>query len=448
MDDNHLIHEIQQVSLIQQKIIKILEADNKEENPISAALSDLELMNVATKKISEKLETSPVTSEQTFEWIMHNLRTPLTPILAYTDLLLSNQFGELTDQQREKTKIIAANIKKLAATVDSLRDRLKSSPNDTNQEIRELKQEKEILQKINQNLEKNQNPHQSIYAPDHDKLELEQEKLLLSKTIKAVEEKNLRLGKRHVVIVAVFVAAIGAIVAGYSVYVVQLTGEQFRVPVNPANTGYVIQNLRGDTIDTWLSWRLVSGAALHVNVPNSEKYPEKIELVREVVESEKSIEIDDSLLHKGFSGATSTYYVGWAGALKRASEEQTQYFIPSSLQVIESKTGEGDITITLTNDKSGDGYSGFTRSIADDSQNQILKSEITIYEADKLSDEEFKAILRHELGHAFGLAHSTAPEDLMHHTIMTQFPYISDCDIDAIVKLYDGGKTSQVICEK
>jgi len=27
------------------------------------------------------------------------------------------------------------------------------------------------------------------------------------------------------------------------------------------------------------------------------------------------------------------------------------------------------------------------------------------------------------------------------------FPYISDCDIDAIEALYDGGNTSEVICE-
>ncbi|MBI5377824.1 MAG: matrixin family metalloprotease, partial [Thaumarchaeota archaeon] len=51
-------------------------------------------------------------------------------------------------------------------------------------------------------------------------------------------------------------------------------------------------------------------------------------------------------------------------------------------------------------------------------------------------------------GHALGLAHSTAPEDLMAPVVMTSYPYISDCDLSTIIKLYDGGKNSQVICEK
>jgi len=65
---------------------------------------------------------------------------------------------------------------------------------------------------------------------------------------------------------------------------------------------------------------------------------------------------------------------------------------------------------------------------------------------DKLSDEQFKTILRHELGHAFGLAHASALGDLMHATIQTDYPYISQCDINTIKSLYNGKEKSQVTC--
>ncbi|MBI1662848.1 MAG: matrixin family metalloprotease [Nitrosopumilus sp.] len=72
---------------------------------------------------------------------------------------------------------------------------------------------------------------------------------------------------------------------------------------------------------------------------------------------------------------------------------------------------------------------------------------ITIFAVDTLSLTALETVARHEMGHALGLAHSTAPEDLMFPTIETNFPYISDCDIDAIEALYDGGNTSEVVCE-
>ena len=81
-------------------------------------------------------------------------------------------------------------------------------------------------------------------------------------------------------------------------------------------------------------------------------------------------------------------------------------------------------------------------------ENQILKSSITIFNADNLSDSQLSTISRHEFGHAIGLAHSSAPEDLMYPTIETDFPFISDCNISAIIYLYDGNVDEEVICEK
>lgn len=211
---------------------------------------------------------------------------------------------------------------------------------------------------------------------------------------------------------------------------------------------FVIENLRGDTIDTWIAWNLVEEDLFHVHVKNSKHVTEeRIEAIYETIMSEQSIELDDSLLHKGPTGSFSTYYLGWYGALNSINEE-TESPIPKNLHFDVSDRGEGHVIIELTNLTNLDGYSGFTKSITDESNHQLTKSTITIYDVENLSIQQLKTILRHELGHAFGLAHSTAPEDLMAPQITTNYPYISDCDLDAITLLYDGGESSQVICEK
>ena len=331
-------------------------------------------------------------------------------------------------------------------------------PDDLNSDhkIRELEQEKAILKKINESIEKKskitlkekENMVKELESLHHKTNEMEQTKKLLEKSILREEQKNQKLSKKNLTIIAGAAIAIAIITTGYSLLVVDLVGYQYRITdLGEIKSGYIIQNLRGDTIDTWLSWRLVDGSMINVNLIDGEKYPDKAEIVRTVLLSEKVIEVDNSLLHKGLKGTSSTYYVGWTGALASASKKPTEFYIPSKFNLIESSKGEGDITIRLTSQSNGDGYSGYTKSIADDAQNQILKSEITIYEVDKLSKAQFETILRHEFGHALGLAHSTATEDLMYPTITTDYPYISSCDIDAIVLLYDGGKKSEVTCE-
>ncbi|HSB50209.1 MAG TPA: matrixin family metalloprotease, partial [Nitrosopumilaceae archaeon] len=258
------------------------------------------------------------------------------------------------------------------------------------------------------------------------------------------------ISKKYYLTIALSAIAITAIIIPYSLFTMTLVGQEHRVDdLGNIKSGYVVQNLKGDKIDTWLSWRLSNGAALYVNILNAKQYPEKTEAIKSAILSKEFYEIDDNILGKAPKGTISKYYLGWAGALETASQKgSSQFYIPTNLKVIDSANGAGDITIILENKKNGDGFTGWTKSIADESQNQILKSEITIYDVENLSDNQLLAIARHELGHAFGLAHSSAEEDLMFPTLETPYPYISHCDIDAISNLYDGGKKSEVVCEK
>lgn len=238
--------------------------------------------------------------------------------------------------------------------------------------------------------------------------------------------------------------------AGFLVYDVALNSTTIYNEEKPQMTsGHVIQNLRGDTVDTWIAWNIsYEDDLFHIHLHDSPEINEEfIQATIEVIMSTQDMLIDDSELHKGPEGTSSKYYVGWYGALN-SIDNDTALKIPKNLHFDVTEKGDGDIIIHLKEYTSSDGYSGFTNSIVDESNHQILKSSITIYDVDSLSIEQYKTILRHELGHGFGLAHSTAPEDLMHPVITTEYPYISECNLDAITALYGGSQKSQVVCEK
>ncbi|TAK17561.1 MAG: matrixin family metalloprotease [Nitrosarchaeum sp.] len=210
-------------------------------------------------------------------------------------------------------------------------------------------------------------------------------------------------------------------------------------------SGYVIQNLKGDTIDTFHSWDIPKERTLYVNIVNPNVIDsDKVQIIKDAILSEKTISLDDSLFHKALPGSQSTYFLGWSGALKQASQTATKFTIPTSFSINDGSTN-GDIAIILSTLESPDGYSGFTRSIVEN--NQILKSTITIYNADQLSSAELETIVRHEFGHAVGLIHSSDPSDLMHPIIETNYPFISNCDVSAITHLYDGNANDKAVCE-
>jgi hypothetical protein len=265
---------------------------------------------------------------------------------------------------------------------------------------------------------------------------------LHTKTSKEMTQLSVRHYLTIISITVIFVAMMNV----YLFFENQRIEHSIGLLSKPMQTGYVIQNLRGDTVDTWLSWKLPPGSTLTVNIKNSDAVsPEQLAAVKESILSEELIALEDSLLNKGF-GTISVYYKGWKGALDSVADRQTELFIPNVIEVIESPSGEGSIVVEFTNLQNADGYVGYTKSISDESQ--ILKSTITIYDVDELSPEEIGTITRHEFGHALGLAHSTAPEDLMAPVVQTIYPYISECAMDALVELYDGSQNSQIVCEK
>jgi predicted Zn-dependent protease len=249
-----------------------------------------------------------------------------------------------------------------------------------------------------------------------------------------------RYNKKYFVLLSIIV---------FSALLIFFTGDFVSSDSNPnfpLRTQYLIQNLRGDTTDTWVSWNLTPNRVLTFTILGASIVSdEQISKIKDVVLSEETLEIDNSLLHKGLEGTSSMYYLGWQGATQQVAKNPTKLVVPQRFEYVSPSNGVADVTIMLTTTTSGDGYAGYTNSVVDDAQ--ILKSTITIYAANKLSTNQLTTIIRHEFGHAIGLAHSTANEDLMHETIFTAYPFISPCVLDAVEKLYDGNQKSKITCE-
>ncbi|MGY5149642.1 MAG: matrixin family metalloprotease [Candidatus Nitrosopumilus sp. bin_68KS] len=211
------------------------------------------------------------------------------------------------------------------------------------------------------------------------------------------------------------------------------------------NSEHTVENLRGDSISLSKYWKISQGMALSVNILNPVSISDDtISVIRESILSTEKIDIEDSLLHKGPQNSFSNYYVGWAGALENTPE--TTIPIPKIFEVLNSQKSNGDIVVILSNIKDRSGNTGYTKTILEGEE--IVKAFITIYDVDSLSNTQLGTIMRHEFGHALGLGHSTAPEDLMAPTIDMTYPYISECNIAAVTDLYNEDLDGTTICKK
>ena len=228
---------------------------------------------------------------------------------------------------------------------------------------------------------------------------------------------------------SILVLQIGILIffGGYFTGLPTSSGEnEFLNSVGLFNSEHTVENLRGDSISLSKYWRVSQGMTLSVNILNPVSISDDtISIIKESVLSTEKISIDDSLLHKGPKNSFSNYYVGWAGALENTPD--TLIPIPKNFEVLNSQKSNGDIVVILSNIKDRSGNTGYTKTILEGEE--IVKAFITIYDVDSLSNTQLGTIMRHEFGHALGLGHSTAPEDLMAPTIDMTYPYISECTI-------------------
>jgi hypothetical protein len=306
-----------------------------------------------------------------------------------------------------------------------------------NEEIIELKQREEFLKGINQILLEQETSH-SQGTKTYPSI-----KPVKRHKIKKATRQKQRKSKTVIIqtILAIIVAACVSFLIG------QFDKTTTPVDEHQMSSRYVIENLRGDTVSTAKAWHWVKGEGMLVGINNEAKVSkEKIDAIKDAILSEEIVYLDGSITHKGQKGTQSKYYKGWQGVLNHVNGIDTKYNPPGYLKISDSITNEGRINIKLTSLRDADGYTGYTKSIVENEE--ILKSSITIFDVHNLTAEELSTIVKHEFGHALGLAHSTDPDDLMAPTISTSYPYISQCGVDALIQLYDGKKDSLVVCEQ
>ena len=319
--------------------------------------------------------------------------------------------------------------------------------------IIELEKEKDKLEmqvltdkKIHELEKSNIKLQTQLISESQNLLELKKEKEFLTKLADSKEKTSFVMMKKYYTTIAIAGLIIGGFVGVFTFYENNIEKDYVMLIGEHAKSKYLIQNLRGDTLKTWFPWMIAGGQTLHVNIlDNNLATQEKIDVIKKAITSEETIEIDNSFTHKGPKGTTTTYYKGWTGALLIAAQQNTELQIPINFEFSNSKRPVGDITIELSSLNDPDGYSGYTKSVVD--QGEILKSHIIIYDVNSISNEQLSSMMKHEFGHALGLAHSSAPDDLMYPIIETDFPYISECMIDGIAGLYDGKKMSEVECQ-
>ncbi len=239
------------------------------------------------------------------------------------------------------------------------------------------------------------------------------------------------ISKRMMIVVVVSISLTLAVLVIYTAFT---STTEIGYGLQP---NYKNEDLKGRTIDTWLVWKINPEEQFHIHVKNSsEVTDERMNVIKKVIFSNATIVIGNKI-----------YYKGWSGALQEISKKHTQFSIPIHFHTVMADSGNYDILIKLTNSQNADGYSAYTKSMIDLYNHKILRSEITIYDVNKLDDNLLQIILMHELGHGFGLGHSDDENDIM-YPVLGGNEYISECDVSALADLYDGLENNRVICQK
>jgi signal transduction histidine kinase len=89
---------------------------------VGQLVSSFNIMSETIKQKEEETKKTDVAKDEFLAMITHELKTPLVPIQGYSDILLNEHLGKLTDKQKERIAIIKSSSETLLSIISDLLD--------------------------------------------------------------------------------------------------------------------------------------------------------------------------------------------------------------------------------------------------------------------------------------------------------------------------------------
>jgi signal transduction histidine kinase len=103
-------------------VVKSMLKELKQKEQVEKLAGDLKVAFETEKKAKEELETLDIAKDQFLLAIEHHLRTPLTAMLGYSDILLNGAVGKQPKKQKEITEKFQVSTKSLIKMVNDFLD--------------------------------------------------------------------------------------------------------------------------------------------------------------------------------------------------------------------------------------------------------------------------------------------------------------------------------------
>jgi len=89
---------------------------------VGQLVANFNIMSNTIKEKEEESKKTDIAKDEFLAMITHELKTPLVPIQGYSDILLNEHLGKLTDPQKERISIIKSSSETLLSIISDLLD--------------------------------------------------------------------------------------------------------------------------------------------------------------------------------------------------------------------------------------------------------------------------------------------------------------------------------------